>query len=152
MSEAHKQVCMSLQAFATHENLTKSQALYLAKRGRIMGAQKSRRGDWLVFPPAKLTEPLRKRTTWRDRDSADSAPAVSELPTERPNHRAVPLSGTGVMADSCHADTHPTRKDFKPAVPTLVDALMGFSAVRESEERSSEAPRLSRFASAEVLP
>ena len=58
---------MTLQAFATLQGLTKNQALYLANRGRVIGAQKAHDGRWLVFPPAKLSEPLQKRTTWRNR-------------------------------------------------------------------------------------
>lgn len=101
MSEApQRQAGVSLQAFATQEGITKSQALYLANRGRIMGAQKTHGGGWLVFPPAKLTEPLRKRTTWRDREAAESAPAALAFGTS-PHGLAIvdrSAAGDGVSA------------------------------------------------------
>ena len=58
---------ITLQDFATLQGLTKDQVLYLAKRGRIMGAQKAYNGLWLIFPPAKLSEPIRPRKTRQDR-------------------------------------------------------------------------------------
>jgi hypothetical protein len=56
---------LTLQEFATSQGLTKCQALYLAKRGRIFGATKDHGGKWRVFPPALITEPLAVRKTWR---------------------------------------------------------------------------------------
>jgi len=59
---------VSLFAFANSHGLFKSQALRLARLGRIAGAVQdlsSRR--WSVFPPAELLVPLQTRITWRDR-------------------------------------------------------------------------------------
>lgn len=58
---------ITLQEFAIQHGLALVQAQRLAKEGRIMGAQKSRNGRWIVFSPSKLSEPIRPYTNWRDR-------------------------------------------------------------------------------------
>lgn len=63
----------TLQEFATSQGLTKCQALYLAKRGRIFGATKDHGGKWWVFPPALITEPLAPRKTWRTQQQVQPA-------------------------------------------------------------------------------
>ena len=130
MSEA-----LTLKDFAASNEISMRQVLYCCKKGWILGANQHRNGQWFVYPPAMLIQRPRP---------------MKEREAKRPSLRAVPLSGTGVMAASCHVDTYPTGKDSEAAMPLLVDAFKGLGLVvspgeiePESEERSSEAPRLS---------
>jgi hypothetical protein len=50
---------ISLIEFAARHDLSREQALYLARSGRILGAARQRNGYWVVFPPAVLLEPLK---------------------------------------------------------------------------------------------
>lgn len=127
MSEASQKLGMSLQAFAIQEGITYRQANYLAKRGRIMCAQKSRRGDWLVFPPAKLTEPLRKRTTWRDRDANETAAASLAVDFGTSPHGLSAVTHRPLSEASRAAGSHSLADGFAFEVGEEVDALASTS-------------------------
>ena len=119
MSDAlQQQKGMTLQAFADLNELTKNQALYLVNRGRVMGAQKTRGGSWLVFPPAKLSEPLRKLTTRRDRQPAADGVAVGTSP-----------HGLSAGQLKPHQETR-----CQDARRSLAD---GFDLAKKAEERSA---------------
>jgi hypothetical protein len=125
---------MSLQAFADLNGLTKSQALYQVKCGRVMGAQKTHGGKWLVFPPARLSEPLRKRTTWRDRPTVADGVAVGTSP-----------HGLSVDLHRPHQETR-----GKDARRSLAD---GFDFATKAEERSAGTSTVPHAVGAcEVLP
>jgi hypothetical protein len=101
MIEHQQQGGFTLADFAVLHGLDERQAWRLAAGGRILGAQRNHAGRWLIFPPAKILEPIRtfaprKRPAPYDDQRVKEAHHVLTLATAKQLF-TLQLSGTQLL-------------------------------------------------------
>lgn len=122
---------ISLREFADLHGLTMRQTIYALRCGRVVGAQRTHGGKWLVFPPATLAESHNFRAA---KSGTRAHASVAEVPaagvgTQRSGASSAPHACAGSGLEARQVARRPrTPHGIWDAGPSLLTGLPSYYA------------------------